>query len=59
MLKGIVSDSDNIFYNMNQKILTKKVISEISVDFNFTFVSYAWLYALALLRGVNYYVKSI
>ena len=43
---GIVSDSNN-FYDINQKILTKKkVISKISVDTNFMSTSYAWLCAL-------------
>ena len=51
--KGVVSDFDNIFYGMNQKILTKKVISKISVDSNFTFASYAWLCALALLHRLQ------
>ena len=31
------------FYGKNQKIETKKHISKISVDSNFTFSSYAWL----------------
>ena len=29
------------FYDINQKILTKKVISKVSVDPNFAFISYA------------------
>ena len=47
------------FYDMNEQILTKKkkkkkkkkkLISKISVDTNFTFTSYAWLCAVALLH---------
>ena len=38
------------FYDINQKILTKKVISKVSVDPNFAFISYACLCALALLH---------
>ena len=41
LIKGIVCDSDNIFYDMSQKMLTKKVISKISIDSNFTLTSYA------------------
>ena len=51
--KGVVSDFNNIFYGMNQKILTKKVIFKISVDSNFTFASYAWLCALVLLHRLQ------
>ena len=43
-LKGVVSDSNNVFES-------EKVTCKILVDFNFTFTSYAGLYAL-LPRGV-------
>ena len=44
-LKGIVSDSNNIFlwHDESDDINKKKIISKISVDFNFTFTIYAWL----------------
>ena len=48
-LKEIVSDSNNIFYDMNQNDINKKDISKISADSKFTFTRYSWLYALALL----------
>ena len=45
IINGIVSDFNNIFFDLNRKILTKKVISKISVDSNFAFTSYARLIA--------------
>ena len=41
------------FYDINLK-----VISKISVDSNFTFTSYAWLSALALLHKLLCWIKS-
>ena len=38
------------FYGINQKILTKKIISKISVHSDFSFTSYVWLCAMALLH---------
>ena len=53
------SDFNNIFLDMNQKILIKKKLtSRILVDSNFTFTSYAWLCALALLRWLLCKIKS-
>ena len=50
-IKGIVTDSNNIFLlHKLEDIDKKRVISKISVDSNFTFTSYAWLGALALLH---------
>ena len=50
--KGMVSDS-NIFLWHKAEVNKKKVISKISVDPNFTFTSYAWLCALALLQRLR------
>ena len=52
-LKGIASDSDNIFYDINQKILTKIGYFQISVDSNFTFTSYKRLCASAMLNRLK------
>ena len=54
----IVSDSNNVFYDINHKILTKKVISKISEDSNFTFTSYVWLGALALFHRLLFQTKT-
>ena len=58
--KGMVSDSNNIFLwhelediNKKKKKKKKKVISKISVDSNFTFASYAWLYALIICISIT------
>ena len=58
-LKGIVSDSNNIFfYFMNQKILIKNIIPKVSVDSNFTFTSYAWFMCIGTaLQTTIYCVK--
>ena len=58
LLKGWSVILTTSFYDMNQKILTKKVISKISVDSNFTYTSYAWLCAVALLHRLLCYIKS-
>ena len=42
-IKGIFSDSNNIFLRHKSKDINKKVISKILVDSNFTFTSYVWL----------------
>ena len=42
IIKEMVSGSDNIFLWNESKILTKKVISKISVDSNFAFTKHAW-----------------
>ena len=57
--KGIVCDSNSIFFcDMNQNIWTQNIIYKISVNSNFTFASYAWLCALALLRRLLFQNKS-
>ena len=43
--KGIFGDLNNNFlWHESEDINQKKIISKISVDTNFTFSSYAWLY---------------
>ena len=41
---GIVSDSNNIFIRHESEDINKtRLFSKSSLDFNFTFTSYAWL----------------
>ena len=41
----LVSDSNNIFlWHESEDVNKKKLISKISVDSDFTFSSYAWLF---------------
>ena len=46
------------FYGMNQKIQTKKLISKISVDSNFTFRSYEWLCVFHCFHRLLCWIKS-
>ena len=58
-IKGIVSDSNNIFLWYELKdINKKKMISKISVDSNFTFTSYTGLCAMALLYRLQGLINS-
>ena len=45
-------------YGMNQRILTKKLISKISVDSNCTFSSYAWLCVFHCSHRLLCWIKS-
>ena len=58
--KGIFSDSNNIFlWYESEDINKKKLISKISVDFNFTFSSYAWLCVFHCSHRLLCWIKSL
>ena len=46
------------FYDMNQRIQTKMLISKISSDSNFTFSSYAWLCMFQCSHRLLCWIKS-
>ena len=58
VLKGMVSNSINIFLLYEQEIINKKLTSKISVDSSIMFTSYAWLCALALLHRLLWLLIS-
>ena len=54
-IKGIVSDSNNIFLWHEWDVNQKKLISKISFDSNFTFLSYVWL--CGFIAPIDYCVE--